>query len=205
MNKTFVSNSRESTRMFRSGFLERFSKVHFSVPLIIYIPVIVFFIYRAFAVAHNSGLVFAGVFTLGLIFWTFTEYALHRFVFHFEPSSVWGKRIHFVFHGVHHDYPNDARRLVMPPAASIPLATTFYFLFSVVLPPAYVPAFFAAFMMGYLFYDISHYALHHANFKSGLWKKLKQQHMLHHYTDATKGYGVSSPLWDKIFRSDFEK
>jgi 4-hydroxysphinganine ceramide fatty acyl 2-hydroxylase len=29
--------------------------------------------------------------------------------------------------------------------------------------------------------------------------------MLHHYQDPGKGYGVSSPLWDKIFRSDFIK
>lgn len=205
MKKAFVSNSRESTRMFRSSFLESFSKVHFSVPLIIYIPVIGFFIYRAFVLVHNSTGMFAVVFAGGLLFWTFTEYVLHRFVFHFEPTSAWGKRIHFIFHGVHHDYPNDAKRLVMPPSVSIPLATGFYFLFAAILPAAYVPAFFAAFMTGYLFYDISHYALHHANFKSPFWKKLKQHHMLHHYTDATKGYGVSSALWDKIFRSDFEK
>jgi sterol desaturase/sphingolipid hydroxylase (fatty acid hydroxylase superfamily) len=203
--KTFVSNSRESTRMFRSSFLERFSKVHFSVPLFIYIPVIIFFGYRGLAVYHNSGLEFAGAFAAGLVFWTFTEYTLHRFVFHFEPSSAWGKRIHFIFHGVHHDYPNDAMRLVMPPSASIPLATAFYLLFLAVFPDAYVPAFFSAFILGYLFYDISHYALHHANFKSGFWKKLKHHHMQHHYADATKGYGVSSSLWDKIFRSDFEK
>lgn len=205
MNRTFVSNGRESTRIFRSGFLESFSKVHFSVPLIVYIPVIAFFIYRAIAVYHNTGLVLAGMFASGLLFWTFTEYALHRFVFHFEPSSALGKRIHFLFHGVHHDYPNDEMRLVMPPALSIPLATGFYLLFLAVLPNAYVSAFFAAFMSGYLFYDISHYALHHANFKSPFWKKLKQHHMQHHYSDATKGYGVSSSLWDKIFRSDFEK
>jgi sterol desaturase/sphingolipid hydroxylase (fatty acid hydroxylase superfamily) len=205
VNKTFVSNSRESTRIFRSGFLESLSKVHFSVPLIIYIPVIVFFIYRSFAQYHNSLLEFAGICVAGLLFWTFTEYVLHRFVFHYEPSSSWGKRIHFLFHGVHHDYPSDAKRLVMPPSISIPLATGFYFLFYVVLPAAAVPAFFASFMMGYLFYDISHYALHHANFKSGFWKKLKHHHMQHHYSDATKGYGVSSSLWDKIFRSDFEK
>lgn len=28
--------------------------------------------------------------------------------------------------------------------------------------------------------------------------------MLHHYSDPTKGYGVSSALWDKVLQSDFE-
>jgi 4-hydroxysphinganine ceramide fatty acyl 2-hydroxylase len=50
-----------------------------------------------------------------------------------------------------------------------------------------------------------HYALHHANFKSGFWKKLKHHHMLHHYQDASKGFGVSWMFWDGVFRSGFEK
>jgi len=191
--------------MFQSDLIERLSKVHFSVPLIIYIPVIGYFIYSAIAVVQNNVLTFLVSFGAGLLVWTFTEYVLHRFVFHFEPESSWGRKLHFIFHGVHHDYPNDARRLVLPPSVSIPLATGFYFLFKWLLPVYVFPAFFGAFLAGYLFYDISHYALHHANFKNAFWKKLKQHHMLHHYTDPTKGYGVSSALWDKIFRSDFEK
>jgi sterol desaturase/sphingolipid hydroxylase (fatty acid hydroxylase superfamily) len=205
MSKNFVSNAKESTRMFKSDLFESLSKVHFTVPLFVYIPVIGYFIYRALFILHNDAVTFIAALAGGLLFWTLTEYVLHRFVFHFEPSSKWGRRLHFIFHGVHHDYPNDAMRLVMPPSVSIPLATGFYFLFALVLPTSYVAAFFAAFMSGYLFYDISHYAMHHANFKSAFWKKLKQHHMHHHYNDATKGYGVSSALWDKIFRSDFEK
>ncbi|HWV75324.1 MAG TPA: sterol desaturase family protein, partial [Pseudosphingobacterium sp.] len=65
--------------------------------------------------------------------------------------------------------------------------------------------FFPGFILGYLFYDIGHYAMHHYNFKSGIMKKIKQHHMLHHYQDADKGYGVSSPFWDLIFGSDFDK
>lgn len=205
MKKNFVSNSTESTRMFKSSLLESLSKVHYSVPLFIYIPVIVYFSYRGLTVPGAPWTTFVISVVGGILFWTLTEYILHRFVFHFEPSSRWGKRLHFLFHGVHHDYPNDALRLVMPPSVSIPLATGFYFLFYAVLPEAYLYGFFAAFMAGYLVYDISHYALHHGTFKNPLLKKLKQHHMQHHYADPTKGYGVSSALWDKIFRSDFEK
>jgi sterol desaturase/sphingolipid hydroxylase (fatty acid hydroxylase superfamily) len=205
MNKTFVSNSSQSTRMFNTALLESLSKVHFSVPLIVYVPVITWFIYRAFEVSGNTLITFVELTVAGLLFWSLTEYVLHRFIFHYEPTSAWGQKMHFIFHGVHHDYPNDALRLVMPPSVSIPLALIFYSLFNWALPAAYVPAFFAAFLSGYLFYDISHYAIHHGNFKNPFWKKLKQHHMLHHYTDSTKGFGVSSFLWDKIFGSDFEK
>ena len=101
--------------------------------------------------------------------------------------------------------PSDAKRLVLPPSVSIPLALGFYFLFKAILPANDIWGFFPGFILGYLFYDISHYAIHHFNFKGNIWKTIKQHHMLHHYQDPNKGYGVSSPFWDKIFRSDFIK
>jgi len=197
MKKNFVSNSSESIRMFKSPLLEGLSKVPYFVPLLVFVPVIGYFSWKS--IDLNGFALFAGYFLLGLLFWTLTEYVMHRFVFHFYPKSEWGKRIHFIFHGVHHDYPNDAKRLVMPPSASIPLATAFFFLFKYSLPATLLDGFFTGFIVGYLFYDMTHYMLHHAQFKNGIWKKLKQQHMLHHYDDPTKKYGVTSDLWDKVF------
>ena len=203
--KNFVSESKESTRMFKSSLLESVSKVHYSVPLIIYIPVIIYFMWTGIAPENFSVLTFLLSFGCGLFFWTATEYSLHRFVFHYVPDSKWGQRLHYIFHGVHHDYPSDRLRLVMPPSASVPLALGFYFLFRAVLPTAWLPSFFAAFLIGYLIYDMSHYAFHHLTFQNPLLKKLKQHHMRHHYHEPDKGYGVSSVLWDKILDSDFEK
>jgi sterol desaturase/sphingolipid hydroxylase (fatty acid hydroxylase superfamily) len=205
MKKHFVSNSQESVRMFRDDWMEALSQVHFTVPLYIYVPVILFLGWQALFVGQLPGLAFLAYAAGGLLVWTLAEYVLHRFVFHFVPRAKWALRLHFIFHGVHHDYPNDAKRLVMPPSASIPMAAALYLLFSLVLSGGALYAFFAAFLVGYLFYDISHYALHHFNFKGSFWVKLKKHHMLHHYQDATKGYGVSSSLWDKIFDSDFIK
>lgn len=205
MKKKYISNTTSSVRMFNNGLMEALSKVHFTVPLFIYIPVILFFSVRAFDANINAG-VFVLYFIAGLFIWTATEYLLHRYIFHFEPSSKWGQRLHFIFHGVHHDYPKDSKRLVMPPSASIPLATGFYFLFALFFKtPSNLFAFYPGFITGYLVYDMLHYAMHHYNFKSHLMKKIKQHHMLHHYDDATKGYGVSSALWDIIFGSGFTK
>ncbi|MVN92371.1 sterol desaturase family protein [Mucilaginibacter aquatilis] len=205
MKKNYVSNSSESVRMFKSDLLEALSKVHWTVPLYVFIPIIGFLSYWAFT---HTGITVAGFFGLmvaGLAFWTFAEYILHRYVFHFVPKAEWALRIHFIFHGVHHDYPSDAKRLVMPPSASIPMATILFLLFNWILPEGYIFSFFPGFLIGYLVYDISHYAIHHFNFKGGMWKRIKQHHMLHHYQDPSKGYGVSSPIWDKVFGSDFIK
>lgn len=204
MKKNYVSNSRDSVRMFRNNFLESLSKIHFSIPLFIFVPVVAYFTYRS--VSNNITVAsFTLYFIMGIFVWTATEYVLHRYLFHFVPKSNWGLRLHFIFHGVHHDYPRDSKRLVMVPSVSIPLAALFYFLFSLFLAKVNLYAFFPGFILGYLAYDMTHYAIHHANFKTSFWKRIKQHHMLHHYDDPTKGYGVSSVLWDKILDSDFPK
>lgn len=191
--------------MFKNNILEAFSKIHFSVPLFIYIPVIVFFSYLAFQQSVGVGM-FLVLFAAGALFWSLAEYVLHRFVFHFQPKSAWGLRLHFIFHGVHHDYPRDKKRLVMPPLVSLPLAILFYFVFNLVFSDkGHLYAFFPGFVFGYLIYDMMHYAIHHFNFKSSFLKKIKQHHMLHHYDDPGKGFGVSSALWDKVLDSDFAK
>jgi sterol desaturase/sphingolipid hydroxylase (fatty acid hydroxylase superfamily) len=120
-------------------------------------------------------------------------------VFHYEPSSDWGKKIHFLVHGVHHDYPNDSKRLVMPPVVSVPLALLFYGMFVTILGEGYIAPFFAGFLLGYVCYDTIHYATHHAPMKGRLGQWLKHHHILHHYRDNARGFGVSSPTWDIVF------
>jgi 4-hydroxysphinganine ceramide fatty acyl 2-hydroxylase len=206
MKKTFVSNSQEPVRMFKSDFLESLSRVHWSVPIFIFIPVTAFCIYMSLGYYAIGFVNFIELFFGGLFIWTFVEYVLHRFVFHYIPADKpWAMRLHFICHGVHHDFPSDRKRLVLPPSMSVPLSIGFFFLYRLIFPLNYNFAFYSGFILGYLIYDIMHYALHHFNFKGGFWKKLKHHHMLHHYQDPEKGYGVSSAFWDKIFMSDFGK
>ncbi len=197
--KRYVSNKDETVRMFKQDWMEFFTHIHPSVPVIIYVPVIAFFLYRT-AFVNPVSVGYALLLCLaGMFAWTLTEYILHRFAFHYQPTSNWGKSLHFIFHGVHHDYPRDSKRLVMAPVVSIPLAIVFYAGFQQLLGEVYVAPFFAGFIFGYLCYDMIHYATHHFSIKSrfGLW--LKHHHMLHHYQDEDKRYGVSTPLWDYVF------
>src|SRR5262245_6760834 len=102
MAKNFISNKDECVRMFRNNFLESLSRVHFTVPLIIFVPVVFYFLYRAVFVLSLGALPVILLFLAGLCVWTLTEYLLHRFVFHWELPGKFGRRIHFIFHGVHH-------------------------------------------------------------------------------------------------------
>lgn len=203
MAKLYVSNKDETVRMFENNFLEAMSRVHWTVPLWFYVPIILFFLYRGLFVHHIPVLEVVLYFIAGLFIWTATEYLLHRFLFHYHFKSELGKKVHFIFHGVHHDYPKDSKRLVMPPSVSIPLAIIFYLLFFYVFGRELVSPFFAGFLVGYLFYDITHYAIHHFNMKSKFWLMIKNHHMLHHYKHDNLGYGVSQPVWDHVFGTTF--
>jgi sterol desaturase/sphingolipid hydroxylase (fatty acid hydroxylase superfamily) len=203
MARNFVSNKDETISLFQNPFLEKFTRVHWSTPLIIFIPLITWLLVLAGGSSQLSAGPIVGLFVAGVLFWTLTEYLLHRFVFHYMPSSDWGKRLHFLMHGVHHDYPNDSWRLVMPPSVSLPLGLLFYGAFVLVMGTPTVFAFFPGFLTGYLLYDMIHYATHHAPMKNGVAQFLKHHHMKHHYQTDTLGYGVSSPLWDYVFRTTF--
>ena len=199
-----ISTKDESVPLFKSSLLDTFSRVYWFVPLLIFVPVIAYFIYVsisefAFSIG-NTVFLFLG----GLGIWTVVEYLFHRFIFHYEPKSKPGKHLHFMMHGVHHAYPNDSLRLVMPPVMSIPLSTGFYFLFYFIAGQYHAPLF-AGFIFGYLCYDMLHYATHHAHFIKAFWfTALKQHHMRHHFQDPDNGFGVSSVIWDKVFRTEYK-
>ena len=219
MAKKYVSNKDVSVRIFRNGVLEWFTHVHPAVPHMLYIPLILAMFYLSSingAGAGRLGLMFLG----GVMLWTIAEYFVHRFAFHAGPEIEdevrqiveslppgtpalgalrnFRQKHYFLAHGVHHDFPNDTRRLVMPPSVSVPLAVVFFLLFTQLLGMGDGPAVFAGFGLGYLVYDTIHYAVHHFSLHGRVLLFLKKQHFRHHYQDSTRDFGVSSPLWDVV-------
>ena len=189
----------DTTRMFESDFLEYFSRIHPVTPFVAWVPVMLFMLFRS-QQRHVLGLVaIAGLFLLGLLTWTFLEYILHRWVFHWMKDTPAGRRIHFLLHGVHHEYPSDKDRLVMPLGFSIPLGILIYVAIYFTIGQLYGEAIFAGLVLGYLGYDGTHYAVHHFRQKTRLGRFVKRHHMLHHHVDNEGGFGVSTPLWDVIF------
>ena len=195
MNRTEVLKA--SPPMFESRWLDACSRVHPSVPVILFAPAIAILFTLGI---ERVGVVAAVAWALGgYVFWTLTEYWMHRIVFHFEPEEGIGARLHWIIHGVHHDHPNDRMRLVMPPSVSVPLAIVFYLLFLLVLGGTIAPAFGAGFLSGYLIYDMTHYHVHHHTPRTKAGRRLREAHMRHHFQDDTRGFGVSAPWWDHVF------
>jgi dihydroceramide fatty acyl 2-hydroxylase len=185
-------------QMFETPLIERFSRIHPLTPFLFWLPVLGYLGVRSAknGVGAGEGLALG---LAGLLLWTLAEYVLHRYLFHYIGPRLWQRRMHFVLHGVHHDFPQDTGRLVMPLGASIPLGVAFYFAFQLLLGPVLVAPLFIGFALGYLAYDGTHYAIHHFRMSSRWGKWIKRHHMVHHHTGANARWGVSSPLWDWVF------
>ena len=180
-----MTKQKEPIRLFRSNFLEFFSHITPQVVLIIWVPVALFFAIRGIALTAQAGAPWWHLplcFGAGWFVWTFVEYVVHRFVFHYHPSTERIKKVFFTFHGVHHAQPMCKTRLVMPPVMSVPLSVLFYALFWVVIArligrPLWFDAVFSGFAIGYIIYDIVHYLLHHAKSQKGYLAMCRRQHM----------------------------
>ncbi len=201
-------HNKGQARLFKNQYLEYLTKTH---PLVIwgmYIPILVFMLYFSTSTLAFTTLQIVLSFLGGMFFWSLFEYAIHRYAFHFFAASKSAKKIVYIIHGNHHEYPRDKERLFMPPMPSLLLASTVFglmyligYLFGV---SAYVFSFFPGFILGYLIYGTMHYAIHAWNPPFKWMKPLWRNHHLHHYKDVELGFGVSSTLWDHVFGTMFD-
>ena len=185
-------------QLFQNPILEKLSRTHISVPLII------FFVYAAallyWSVTHTDLSMGTTVlmFFIGVIAFTWVEYNVHRYFFHMEPSTERKAKVQYTMHGVHHEFPKDKTRLAMPPVLSITVATVLLFVFRLILGD-FVFSFLPGFLVGYAGYLSVHYMVHAFQPPKNFFKALWVNHGLHHYKNGEMVYGVSSPLWDYIY------
>lgn len=132
---------------------------------------------------------------LGLAAWTLVEYLLHRFVLHgMAPFKDW--------HAEHHQRP---RALIgTPTVLSAALIASLVFLPALLLSDLWrALALTFGLLTGYLVYAIVHHATHHWRAEYAWTRMLKRHHALHHgKAGMPSRYGVTSPLWDIVFRTE---
>ncbi len=196
-----MARNHQSIRVFDNSILEALTHVHPITPLLMWSPIVIYLTYLALFVQQLSLLAMISWAFIGVIVWTLMEYVVHRYAFHFPAKSKLTKRFVFLFHGIHHDEPNDPTRLVMPPVPGLLIMGLLYTLFQMIIPGQYINIFMASFIISYLAYDYIHYATHHFPMTSKVGRYLKKYHLQHHYTDGPYKYGVSNPLWDYVFNT----
>ena len=207
--KVETIHNKGQARLFRNPVLESLTKTH---PLIVwgmYIPIIGYMLYYAATTYGQSLWTIFGLFFAGMFFWTFFEYIMHRFVYHFVSENKHIQRFVYIFHANHHEYPRDTERLFLPPVPSLLIAsilfTGMYYTLRLLPLPGLVFSFYPGFILGYLLYASMHYAIHAWKPPFKWMKPLWRNHHLHHYKEHEKGFGVSSTLWDHVFRTMFDE
>ena len=195
-------HNKGQAKIFRNQYLEYLTKTH---PLVIwgmYLPVIIYLPYLALSRFNFSILQTLLIFLGGIFFWTFFEYLMHRFIFHWISDSPRAQKIVYVMHGNHHEFPRDRERLFMPPVPSLIISSVLFLIFyGIIRENAFI--FFPGFILGYLIYGSMHYAIHSWRPPFKWMKPIWRNHHLHHYKSDEQGFGVSSHIWDKIFRTSF--
>jgi len=186
--------------LFHSPVLEKLSRTHISVPLIIMLSYSAILLY--WSITHTAlsiGLT-VGLFFSGTFFYTWLEYMLHRHVFHMATYTKTREKLQYVMHGVHHEFPKDKSRLAMPPLLSITLSSVLLLIFRVILGD-FVFAFLPGVLVGYSAYLSIHYMIHVFQPPNNIFKRLWINHSVHHYKNGEVVFGVSSPLWDYVYRT----
>ncbi len=201
-------HNKGQARLFKNQYIEYLTKTHPLGIWGIYLPIIIFMFYYSCLVIHQESAHVLVVFISGMFFWTFFEYMLHRFAFHFIADNEQAMKIVYIIHGNHHEYPRDRERLFMPPVPSLILSSfifcMMYFIAKWFGVTGNVFAFFPGFMLGYLMYGSMHYAIHAWNPPYKWMKPLWRNHHLHHYKNDHLGFGVSTTLWDRLFGTMFD-
>ncbi len=196
-------HNKGQAQLFKNYYLEMLTKSH---PLVIwgmYIPILGYFLYYSGERLEYMPARIILTFLSGMFFWTFFEYLMHRFAFHWAAESEKARKFVYVMHGNHHQFPRDKERLFMPPVPSL-IISSIIFLIMYLFMGNNVFMFWPGFMFGYLMYGSVHYAIHAWNPPFKWMKPLWRNHHLHHYKDENKGFGVSSTIWDRVFGTMFD-
>lgn len=196
-------HNKGQAQLFKNRYLEMLTKTH---PLVIwgmYLPVFAGLPFYAAAKLGFSGWRITLTFATGIFFWTFFEYIMHRYIFHWTAESERAQKFIYVLHGNHHHFPRDKERLFMPPVPSLILASVIFLLMYLAMGNN-VFMFFPGFILGYLMYGTAHYAIHAWNPPFKWMKPLWRNHHLHHYKDEHHGFGVSTTIWDRVFGTMFD-
>ena len=146
---------------------------------------------------HNLNSNFADLlwlFPLGLLLWTFLEYTLHRFVFHMESEGL---------HSEHHRRPRDSDFILVPPELAILISAGVAALILSLARNFFVTSgILAGIWAGFLYYEVVHYRVHVGNATGAGMALQRRHHFHHHFRNSSRCYGVTTPLWDYIFRTN---
>jgi sterol desaturase/sphingolipid hydroxylase (fatty acid hydroxylase superfamily) len=148
------------------------------------------------------------LFPLGLLMWSLLEYGLHRFVFHirFQVPDPKLREVLNASHLSHHAAPRDPTKLLVDPLYGLAISAVLFVLLLIAFgDTARAAGVMVGIWAGFLYYEAVHYRVHLTTSGSGLIAWQRRAHFYHHFTNRERCFGVTSPLWDYVFRTELPR
>jgi sterol desaturase/sphingolipid hydroxylase (fatty acid hydroxylase superfamily) len=139
-------------------------------------------------VLHAVGI--AGLYIAGLLGWTFLEYVIHGWMGHRFATFV------TPLHNVHHRDPRAVFALGAWLPALLPI------LIGTARGARGWTIFYTGMLTGFAGYEVMHYRMHFRAPSCGAEAWLRTRHLIHHYCAPALNFGVTTPLWDYVFKTD---
>jgi hypothetical protein len=143
----------------------------------------------------------AAAWLLGVAFWTWVEYMVHRYILHgvFPDGPglrhVW-HRLFDHLHVEHHRRPWDGNHINGTIGDTAPFLLP-VLLVALALPPHTLLAFLAGLVQAYVVEEWVHHSVHFYHFGNPYFRYIKRHHLYHHSRAGQEmAFGLTSGLWD---------
>ncbi len=133
----------------------------------------------------------------GVAMWSFTEYAMHNWYGHVAKGRNHFSRQHLLHHARKDFFAPPIEKALAALGASaivFPLAILASGVLSGVL-------FGLGFVGMYLMYELVHWRAHRAPPTGPYSRWVRRNHFSHHFSNPKENHGVTSPIWDLVFRT----
>ncbi len=134
-------------------------------------------------------------FLLGVGFWTFLEYILHRFLGHVHKGNNFFKAEHLRHHAKAHYFAPAHKKAL----AAIMVSLLLLSLFTLFTGAEIALAFVVGLTGMYALYETTHSRYHKTD---PVWLPfivLRKHHFYHHFHNPYCNYGVTTRFWDRVF------
>ncbi|MFT6821226.1 MAG: sterol desaturase/sphingolipid hydroxylase (fatty acid hydroxylase superfamily), partial [Myxococcota bacterium] len=128
-------------------------------------------------------------FCLGGLGWTLAEYLIHRFDGHGNKGRTASSREHLAHHANPMYFAATWKKLAAASAVGVTLWGLTGGLFA------------AGFVVMYLTYERVHRRIHTHGPIGPYGRWVRHHHLLHHHSNPRLNHGVTSPIWDVVFRT----
>lgn len=133
----------------------------------------------------------------GMLSWSFAEYGLHNWRGHHGKGKNRFSKEHLSHHADARYFAPTLHKLQAAGAVTLVMLPLSMWLFGWVGGAVYTLSFLAT----YAGYEFLHRRIHTHPPRNGYGRWARRHHLVHHFTRPTHNHGVTSPIWDFVFRT----